>query len=121
MVSGLNILMVEDDIEIGNWIKNKVEKLDTLSTFTWATSINDAFEVLKLTQPDYIILDLQLPDGNGIEILKKIMEDKLPIKTFVFTINIGLKNACLRWGADAFFDKTNDSEKLIQAFENIRI
>lgn len=117
MVSGLKILMIEDDIEIGTWTKNKIEKITTIDAFTWVTSINDAMQYLKKELPEYIILDLQLPDGNGIEILKKIRKDNLTIKVFVFSINIGAKNACLRLGVDAFFDKMNDAEKLIQSFK----
>ncbi len=35
--------------------------------------------------PDWVLLDLMLPDGNGVKILKKIREDKLPIKIAVTT------------------------------------
>lgn len=110
----LNIVLVEDDAAIGSWIKEKLKQLDNVASFSWVTSISETMEILQSQLPDVIILDLKLPDGNGIEILQSIRKESLNVKVIVFSINTGMKNVCLRMGAHAFFDKGSGSDELIK-------
>lgn len=110
--------MVEDDLEIGSWMQEKLKSLDNVGSFRWTTSISETLEILEDQLPDLMILDLKLPDGNGINLLQAIRMRKLHVKVVVFSINSGMKNACLRQGAVAFFDKSNGSEDLIYAIDN---
>jgi response regulator of citrate/malate metabolism len=64
-----------------------------------------------------VILDLNLPNGNGIELLKWIKEKKAETKVFVFSASIELKQICLKYGAFAFFDKAKDFDELIKALK----
>jgi response regulator of citrate/malate metabolism len=110
--------LVEDDAEIGSWINEKLKQLDNVAPFHWATSVSETMEILQDHIPDVIILDLKLPDGNGIEILRNIRQKGLKVKVIVFSINTGMKNVCLRMGAHAFYDKGSGSEDLIRDLEN---
>ena len=109
----LKILLIEDDFEIGKWTKSKLVSFLKVKSLDWATNLSDAFVFLNKETPDLLVLDLKLPDGSGMEILKKIKEENLPIQVFVFSINAGLKQTCLRMGANAFIDKSQESEKLL--------
>lgn len=112
-----SLVLVEDDAEIGSWINDKLKQLDNVAPFHWATNISDSMEILQDHIPDVIILDLKLPDGNGIEILRNIRQKGLNVKVIVFSINTGMKNVCLRMGAHAFYDKGSGSEDLIRDLE----
>ena len=61
-----------------------------------------------------IILDLNLPDGNGIELLKWVKEKQIETQVYVFSTSIELKRLCLKYGTFAFFDKAKDFNKLIE-------
>jgi response regulator of citrate/malate metabolism len=113
-----SLVLVEDDAEIGSWINEKLKQLDNVAPFHWATSVSETMEILQDHIPDVIILDLKLPDGNGIEILRNIRQKGLKVKVIVFSINTGMKNVCLRMGAHAFYDKGSGSEDLIRDLEN---
>lgn len=113
MIETLHILLVEDDFEIGNWLKKRIEALDNISSLQWETNLEDSYAFLVKNTPDILILDLKLPDGSGIDLIKKIKRDKISTKIFIFSINSELKNTCLRLGVDKFFDKSSDSEALI--------
>ncbi len=113
MTEQLSIALVEDDAEVGTWTRDKLDQLDNIASFRWVTNLADAKKLLEHWLPDVIILDLNLPDGNGIDLIKYIRKEKLRVKIVVFSINKMMKNACLRMGATAFYDKSGGSEALI--------
>ncbi len=51
---------------------------------TSAKTLSEAMNLLW-SHPDYVILDLALPDGDGEAILRKIREEKLAIKVVITT------------------------------------
>ena len=111
----MKILLVEDDQEIGNWIKKGIDALGNIQSFDWAGDCAQATDLLNLALPDIVILDLKLPDGNGIDILKHIRKTKSDTKVYVFSVNSELERTCIRLGANQFFDKSTDGEKLLLA------
>lgn len=117
MVRKINVLLIEDDFEIGKWLEKRILELVNIQSLSWDTSIEKALKSLSLNNPDIIILDLKLPDGNGIDLLKKIKKTNKKSKVYIFSVNNELRNVCLRLGADCFFDKTTDSEKLIESLK----
>lgn len=118
MIKQLKILMVEDDVDVGNWLQKKVKSLEKVGVLHWSLSISEATQMLSQEIPDVIILDLSLPDGNGTEILRKVRNEKWPVKIIVFSINTGMRSVCRRLGADAFFDKGSESDELIEYLGN---
>ncbi len=68
----LNILIVEDDVKIAEIQRIFVEKIDGYTVTGIANSISEAEEMVFVLEPDLVLLDIFLPDGNGIEFLWKI-------------------------------------------------
>ncbi|WP_372753476.1 response regulator [Mariniflexile sp.] len=120
MALDLNILLVEDDFEIGKWLEKRILNLNNIKSLFWETTLHKATNAINLNNPDIIVLDLNLPDGNGIELLKTLKRKQNQTKVYIFSINSELKKTCLRLGADAFFDKTTDSENLIASLSQLR-
>ena len=62
-----------------------------------------------------------MPDGNGIEVLKSIKNSNSKIKVIILT-NYPFpqyKKICMEFGADYFFDKSNDFNKIIDIVKEI--
>jgi DNA-binding NtrC family response regulator len=57
-----------------------------------ANTVSDALEKLQL-QPRIVLLDVELPDGSGSEILAHIRQHELPIKVCVITGGIDFESA----------------------------
>ena len=77
-------LVVEDDPSTREFIVRALEKkgIGTIQ----ATSAGEALVALQRDpQPTTIILDLMLPDANGVIILRRIRRDELPIRVAVVT------------------------------------
>jgi response regulator of citrate/malate metabolism len=115
-----NLLIVEDNPFIGETIFNTVKELTSIRDIRLTASLQGAFSFMNKTNFKLIILDLKLPDGNGIELLKKIKEEQIETKVLVFSISTELKQISLNYGAFAFFDKAKDFDKLIEAVQNVK-
>ena len=66
------IMLVEDDTEIGNWLINKLGESIDETNFKWKKNLKEATEELNNKRIYFIILDLKLPDGHCVGLLKKI-------------------------------------------------
>ncbi len=107
------MLIIEDHAEIVNWM---LSRLNTKDHYVhWSSSYSEGIAYLKEKIPDVIILDLQLQDGNGFDILKSVKEAKDNILVYIFSINSAMRSACLRKGADGFFDKNGGGDALVEA------
>jgi response regulator of citrate/malate metabolism len=115
----LNLLLIEDDFCIGEKLYNATKILQNIHTVNLSVNLEDAKTMLMHTNYDVIVLDLNLPDGNGIELLKWLREKKSLVKVFMFSINIELKRMCLKNGAALFFDKSQDFDLLIDTIKAI--
>jgi DNA-binding NarL/FixJ family response regulator len=76
----------------------------------------DALKLIEDKKPDLAILDIRMPEMNGIEVLKKIRELKIKVKVCILT-NYPYpqyKRKCFEEGADYFLSK-------IEEFEDIKI
>lgn len=112
-----NLLIVEDNSFIRNNLLKAVKSFNGIDKICFAMSLQEATSILKEIDFKLIILDLKLPDGNGLEILKAQKEKKTETKIFVFSISTELKRMCLKYGAVAFFDKATDFDKLIETIK----
>lgn len=71
------ILLLEDDITLGNGIKMVLKN----EQVTLVNTLKDAREILKNNEFDLLILDINLPDGSGLDLMKeqKNLNSETPI------------------------------------------
>jgi response regulator of citrate/malate metabolism len=113
-----NLLVIEDNTYIGEKIVDASKKIQGICDIKLSKTLKEAFAFLKELNFDTITLDLSLPDGSGIEVLKWLKKENLNKQVFVFSTNTELENICLRYGATAFFDKANGFDDLINTIES---
>ncbi|BBZ30118.1 fused response regulator/phosphatase [Mycolicibacterium madagascariense] len=68
----LSVLLVEDDRGDALLVEELVAEANIEITMVWAASIADAERELTLSAPDCVLLDLNLPDANGIAALARV-------------------------------------------------
>jgi DNA-binding NarL/FixJ family response regulator len=104
------VLIVDDSILILERMIPMLEEVNNIQFVVHAANYNEAIELLKGLTPDMVLLDINLPDKSGIELLRKIKEEYKKIIVFMITnqANDYYKNICKKLGADNFFDKSKD-------------
>ena len=113
----MRLLIVEDNEELAELLAKGLQtagyESDTLS------SIEEARSVLETTFYAALILDLGLPDGDGLELLREIRHRNNPIPVLVLTARGGLHDRVhgLRSGADDYLVKPFALEELIARLE----
>lgn len=86
-----------------------------------AQTVRAAIRGIQHLSPDLVILDFQLPDGTGKDVLKAIKQSTAPPLVVMLT-NVSsplYRTECMLWGADYFFDKSREFEQVIEVCKNL--
>ncbi|HEV7499760.1 MAG TPA: sigma-54 dependent transcriptional regulator, partial [Vicinamibacteria bacterium] len=81
--SGIRMLVVEDDKALSEIVCEELRERGHMAVA--AESVAEGLELLKQSEFEVALLDLMLPDGSGIDILKKIAEEGLATEAIVLT------------------------------------
>ena len=85
-----------------------------------AASIEEALDVVALSAVDAAIVDLVLPDGNGIDLCRRLREwSSMPIIVLSAVGRQQEKVAALRAGADDYVTKPFDPQELVARLEAV--
>ncbi|MDT8317755.1 MAG: response regulator [bacterium] len=110
------VMIVDDDLNFAKML----QFLFTTKGFAVKSAINgvDALEMLKKNKPAAIILDILMPQMDGIEFMKKIKTDPLTKEVPVVVLSAAgsgeSKKELLSLGACDYFDKPFKSEALVR-------
>ena len=75
MRSNIQIVIVEDDKDLGAGLCKALK--DDSRSIVSCEDLKSAREQIFLTKPALILLDINLPDGNGLDLVREIREKKL--------------------------------------------
>jgi CheY-like chemotaxis protein len=81
----LSVLLVEDDRADALLVEELIAEAAIDVDFAWTPSISDAERSLVAHRPDCVLLDLNLPDANGIDALERISKSDPSIPIIVLT------------------------------------
>ena len=84
-----------------------------------AQNAAEAIAAFRQLRPEVAILDIQMPDGCGLAVLTYIKKES-PQTTVIMLTNYPLplfRKRCLEAGADYFFDKSTEFEKVIEVLQ----
>lgn len=74
MSSKIKIVIVEDDIGIAEIHRRNLDKIDYVEVTGIAASKEEATTLFDVLNPDLVLLDIYLPDGNGLDILRELRQ-----------------------------------------------
>jgi DNA-binding response OmpR family regulator len=99
-----HILLVEDTKEVYQMVSESVSGMGVLH---WAKSITEATDLISKNIYNLLILDIGLPDGNGIDLCRNIQRThpKLPVFFLTGHNNLTEKSNAFTSGADSYITK----------------
>ena len=119
----LRILIVDDHDVVRIGFRQILSEHPRFSVTAEAATAAEALEALRTVKFDIVLLDLSLPDGSGIDVLRRIKAQDPDTKVLVLSgfseeqygINM------LRAGAAGFLSKTCSSEELVKAIDTVAV
>ena len=116
--AGRRVLACDDELKILRALK-LVLRPEGYEVLT-AASIEEALDVVALSAVDAAIVDLVLPDGNGIDLCRRLREwSSMPIIVLSAVGRQQEKVAALRAGADDYVTKPFDPQELVARLEAV--
>ena len=119
--SPLKILVVEDAPAVRGRLVSLIGEIPGLELAGVAGSVGEARELLRTVHPDVALLDLRLPDGSGLDVLRETRELNPGIRVAMLTAfdTPRVRSSCLSAGVDAFFSKTSEIDELAEHLRSI--
>jgi DNA-binding NarL/FixJ family response regulator len=117
----IRIALVEDHELIRNALSKMLAELPSFSFVFNAANGREFFDKLKDNTIDVVLLDLEMPIMNGIEVIEELKNIKSKIKVIVLTMYADLDMAfdVLSLGAHAFLLKESSTRELTCAIEQV--
>jgi DNA-binding NarL/FixJ family response regulator len=121
-VTPLRILIVDDHAVVRRGVRSLLESQQGWEISGEATTGREAVELAKRLQPDVVVMDLSLPELNGLEATRQILKDSPLSEILVLTMHHSeeLARDVLQAGARGYVLKSDADQNLIAAVESLR-
>ena len=105
--SGLTVLLVDDSVFVRRVLSRLLGSNPRIKRLFEASDAAEGYSLFKVCRPDVVILDLELPDKHGFEILKLIKRGTPSCLVIILTSVTApeVREEALRLGADSFLLK----------------
>ncbi len=110
----LMVYLVEDSAPIRARLAATIRGIEGAELVGEAATVGAAIDGIRATHPGAVILDLQLEDGSGLEVLKAVNPAAQPLHVAVLT-NYATdqhRRACIDAGAEYFLDKSSEFPRI---------
>lgn len=116
----IRVFIVEDDPMVASINKRFTEKIAPFIVVGISNNENDSLRQIIETKPDLVLLDIFLTHGNGLNILQRIRQKKIPTDIILVTAakDSSTIHEALRYGAVDYLIKPFDLDRLHQALQS---
>lgn len=113
----IKVMIADDHDIIRLGLKTIIELEDDLKFVGEARNGEKVLELLKSNEPNVLLLDINMPQLSGIEVLKKLKEEKSYIKIILLTVeNSGsIIHKAINMGADGYVLKDSAGSEIVDA------
>lgn len=117
----MNILIVDDSGPLRTRLAELIREIRGITKIQEAENGRQALDAISEHHPDVVILDIRMPNGNGVEVLKKVRENLSSIVFIMFTNypHDPYKKKCMELGADYFLEKSSETERILQIINEL--
>jgi DNA-binding NarL/FixJ family response regulator len=115
------ILIVDDSAVVRDRLIQLLSGLQEMEIAGEAGDAERGRELMKKLKPDVIIIDVQMRNGGGIDLLQDMKRMEPASRVIVLTNEAypEIRNRCLDAGADYFFDKSTEYQEMVTVLGGI--
>lgn len=117
----IKAMLADDHVLVREGIKHLLEYDGTVEVIQEANNGIECIEKLADVSPDILLLDINMPDMNGIEVLEELKRREHPVKILILTVHNEIEYLirAVDIGADGYILKDSGTAELKQAITTI--
>ncbi|MBQ2745586.1 MAG: response regulator transcription factor [Lachnospiraceae bacterium] len=117
----IKLMIVDDHSMVREGLKQLLELDEDLKVISQASDGCEGIKKLDEDRPDVLLLDINLPNMNGLEMLKEIHERNIDVKVLILTIHneIDYLMKAVEIGCNGYVLKDSDSNLLKKAIYSV--
>lgn len=120
-MANIQVLIADDHPIVRNGIRNILEPAVGITVVGEAESGQQALEMIETLHPDVVLLDMQLPDISGIEVVKKVAEAGILVRILGLSTYDDNEyiSQLLSLGASGYLLKEEVPETIVEAVRGV--
>ena len=121
MKNRIRIALVDDHKLVRNGIKSLLEEEHDIEVIAEGSSGYEAIDIVESIQPDVLIIDVRMPEMNGIEAVGKLRNIKTNTKSIVLSMHDSEDYIMqsIKAGASGYLLKDTDKKEFIKAIHTV--
>ena len=117
----MTVLIADDSQVVTERLRTMLSELRGIEIAGHAGTAPEALHAVRSLRPNVVLLDLQMPGGHGMDVLKTIKREQAGLVVIVLTnqSHPQYRKKCLENGAHVFFDKSTEFQKVAVALREL--
>lgn len=117
----IKIMLADDHLLMREGIRKLLEFDGTIKVVEEASDGEECIEKIKVSEPEVLLLDINMPKKNGIEVLKIIKDEKIDVKVLILTVHNEIEYLikAVDIGVDGYILKDSESSELKKAIRAV--
>ena len=121
MSNPIRVVLADDHVFVRDGIKSLLKNEANIEVVGEATDGLEALKAVQINQPDLLILDIRMPNLNGIEVIEKLRSQNNSVKIVMLSMcdseEYVLKS--IKAGADGYLLKGSSKEEFLKALNTV--
>ena len=117
----IKVLIVDDHIRLRRVMKDLLGAVESIEVVGVASDGNEGVEQAKATSPDVILMDLYMPNCNGVEATRRLEVDLPSAKVLMLTVSDQERDLAdaIKAGARGYVLKDEDLDVIVKAIHYV--
>jgi DNA-binding NarL/FixJ family response regulator len=117
----MKVFIADDSNSVIERLTDLLEEIPGAQLVGCAGNVSEAVRGVAKTNPDALILDLQMPGGSGLDVLRAVRAEHPYLHIVICTNHPHKKyrEECLNAGANFFLDKSSEFEKILSILRQL--
>ncbi len=117
----IRVLIADDHPVVRQGIRNLIDSAVGMSVVGEANSGPVALQMIEELRPDLVLLDMEMPDLSGVEVIQRLKEAQLPVRVLGLSSydDIEFITQLLSFGASGYLLKDEVPESIVEAVRGV--
>ena len=117
----VSVVIADDSSVVRERLAAMLGELPGVSVVGLSNNVSTTLDTMRSLRPDVLVLDLSMPGGSGLDVLRTISHQRLPTQVIVLT-NYSFpeyEREARKYGASAFLNKSTQFPEVVEFVRNL--